>query len=290
MNKQKQKTLRLIFPQWQGGNRPEYPLGARLLAWLAPSTGDLQLEVPVEPFEHVLTELEDGIVGREAIIKQLRAARSLMDAHNPDRLVIFGGDCLVDLAPFAYLNERHDGKLGVLWIDAHPDIATPAQFAHAHTMVLGSLLGHGDAALAAEVPVKLAPERVMFAGLQETFVQETDLISTLGMRRASCEQLALSSQLVLDWIEENRIEHLAIHFDLDVLDPHLFRALLFSNPEDPDLGANYPVGKMKMQHVTRLIKDVSAKTNVVGLGITEHLPWEALNLQAMLQEFPILRD
>jgi hypothetical protein len=29
-------------------------------------------------------------------------------------------DCLVDLAPFAYLNERYGGELAVLWIDAIP--------------------------------------------------------------------------------------------------------------------------------------------------------------------------
>lgn len=32
-----EKTLRLLIPQWQGGNNPAYFLGAKLLAWLAPS-------------------------------------------------------------------------------------------------------------------------------------------------------------------------------------------------------------------------------------------------------------
>ena len=30
------KTIRLIVPDWQGGNKPEYYLGAELLSWLAP--------------------------------------------------------------------------------------------------------------------------------------------------------------------------------------------------------------------------------------------------------------
>jgi len=34
------KTLRLLMPQWQGGNNPTYYLGARLLAWLAPESGE----------------------------------------------------------------------------------------------------------------------------------------------------------------------------------------------------------------------------------------------------------
>ena len=64
-------------------------------------------------------------------------------------MVILGGDCLVDLAPFAYLNERYAGDLAVLWVDAHPDVLTPADFANAHAMVLGNLLGYSKEQIAA---------------------------------------------------------------------------------------------------------------------------------------------
>ena len=30
------KTLRLTFPEWQGGVNPNYYMGSRLLTWLAP--------------------------------------------------------------------------------------------------------------------------------------------------------------------------------------------------------------------------------------------------------------
>lgn len=30
------KTIRLIAPDWQGGNKEEYYFGAELLSWLAP--------------------------------------------------------------------------------------------------------------------------------------------------------------------------------------------------------------------------------------------------------------
>lgn len=143
------KTIHLLMPQWQGGNNGiSYPLGARLLAWLAPESDALLLEVPVEQFNGSAPALEDGIVGRKAIMKQLRAARNLLDAYEPERVITFGGDCLVSQAPFAYLNERYHGKLGVLWIDAHPDVTTPKHFSHSHAMVLGNLLGEGDSGLA----------------------------------------------------------------------------------------------------------------------------------------------
>lgn len=36
------------------------------------------------------------------------------------------------------------------------------------------------------------------------------------------------------------------------------------------------------------IKGVSSRTTVVGLGITEHMPWDAINLKNFLAQLPIL--
>ncbi|WP_370540884.1 arginase family protein [Bartonella apis] len=57
---------------------------------------------------------------------------------------MFGGDCLVDLAPFSYLSTVYGQSFGILWIDAHPDVMTPKQLAHSHAHVLGALMGNGD--------------------------------------------------------------------------------------------------------------------------------------------------
>src|SRR3546814_987501 len=78
-----------------------------------------------------------------------------IERHAPDRIVTLGGDCLVDLAPMAYLSRRYGEKLGVLWLDAHPDVMSAAEFSHAHAHVLALLLGRGDEAFTAEVPRKL---------------------------------------------------------------------------------------------------------------------------------------
>lgn len=95
------------MPQWQGGNDPAYTLGARLLAWLAPDSTEPLIEVPVEAEGDISLVNENGLHSRQALLRQLRAARDLIDVHAPDRIVVFGGDCLVELAPFAYLNERY---------------------------------------------------------------------------------------------------------------------------------------------------------------------------------------
>src|SRR3546814_12616678 len=82
------------------------------------------------------------------------------------RCVTLGGECLVDLAPMAYLSRRYGEKLGVLWLDAHPDVMSAAEFSNAHAHELALLLGRGDEAFTAEVPRKLDARRVMIAGMQ----------------------------------------------------------------------------------------------------------------------------
>lgn len=283
-------TLRLVFPQWQGGNQPAYHLGARLLDWLAPAHAGPVEHVPVAAPVDARLPPERGIVARAALLQQLRQARQLIDKHQPERLVVLGGDCLVDLAPFAYLNERHDGELAVLWIDAHPDIMTPAQFEHAHAMVLGNLLGQGDADFAQAVARPLKPQNLLYVGMHDPSPWEAAEIARLGLRNVGPAQLASQgSRPVREWFASTGARHLAIHFDLDALDPSLFRALLFARPDAvPGAFDGIAQGQLGMEQVVQLLADLDAVADIVGLGITEHLPWEALALQNMLARLPLI--
>ena len=283
------ETVRLLMPQWQGGNiGKSYPLGARLLAWLAPESDAPLLEVPVEAYDGTALAMEDGIVGRTAIVKQLRAARHILDAYQPKRVVTFGGDCLVSQAPFDYLNERYDGRLGVLWIDAHPDVTTPKEYAHSHAMVLGNLLGEGDPGLAREVRRPLDPRLIMYAGVDDMMDYEWETVKRLGLRRAGSAELADDSAPVAQWIRDNGIRHVAIHLDLDVLDPRRFRSLLFNNP-DVDKQFDSINGTMSPGQLTRIITDVSGLADVVGLTFAEHMPWDDINLMNMMEQLPIMK-
>lgn len=283
-------TLRLLMPQWQGGNNPSYYFGAKLLAWLAPEAGNVpQVEVPVTPYDETELLLENGVRAQSILLSQLNSAKSLIEAYHPDRIIVFGGDCHVSQAPFAYLNERYGGQLGVLWLDAHPDVSTPAIFSHEHAMVLGNLLGEGDPIFAAAVKCPIKPEFVMYAGLREMSAAEDEIVHRLAIHSAGPEALAKTSQPVLEWIEKKNINQLAIHFDLDVLDPSLFRSLLFAQPGGRYI-ENAPSGKMTLSQVARLIQDISKQTDLVGLSIAEHLPWDAINLHDFLATVPIFKQ
>jgi arginase len=290
MSTKKETTLRLHMPQWQGGNRHDYYFGSQLLAWLAPLANGPVETVPVpEPKPGETLEVESGIVGRAALLQQARAARQAIEKHHPDRIVTLGGDCLIDLAPMAYLNTRYRGNLGVLWVDAHPDVLTPKDSPHGHTHVLAALLGRGDGDLVGEVDTPVQPSRVMYAGLDAWMPIEGDVIDELGLRRAGADALADSSAPVLSWIASEGITHLAAHFDVDVLDPKTFGPVLFNKPDaPPDTLADVPRGRMAPDQVVRLLHDVAAACDIVGLAIAEYLPWEAIETRNLLRKLPLL--
>jgi len=281
-----QKTIRLLMPQWQGGDNPNYSFGAELLAWLAPDNDQPLIHVPVVAYDGTPLVSENGIKGRTPLLQQLQAAQHIIQAHQPDRIVMFGGDCLVEQAPFAYLNERYGGELGLIWIDAHGDLVKYAGYDNGHTLPLGNLLGEGDPEFAKHVKVPLKPENIFMAGLTTPTQQENEVIQRLGIRTAGTEELTHGMDSIKKWITENGIKHLAIHLDLDVLDPSMFRSLLFAKPGEPYVFS--PAGTMQLPHLLQLIKEMSEETDVVGLGITEHLPWDAINLKNLLGEIPIL--
>ena len=89
------KTIRLVYPQWQGGIVDKwvtevkdseqasrgYYLGAQLLNFLAPDSGQATFTVPVAT-DIVERKVTDGVMDKEAIIAQTRAAMdNAINAH-----------------------------------------------------------------------------------------------------------------------------------------------------------------------------------------------------------------
>ncbi|MBP1851906.1 arginase family protein [Rhizobium halophytocola] len=285
------KTLRLLMPQWQGGNNGVYHLGARLLAWLAPQ-GDFDFaEVPVATPTDAALEIEDGVLGKSAILAQNRAARDIIQAAAPDRIVTFGGDCSVSLAPFAYLAARYAGDVAVLWIDAHFDLTSSEVSTHAHGYPMLNLLGKGDAAFAAFATAPIPADRLAYIGIDKATVSERSraAVEAIKPKVFAPEELTERFCEVTDWIRSTGASRLLVHFDLDVLEPSHFRAQLFSNPEG--LAEQFqasPRGKMTLETVVSLIAAVGEVSDIVALTIAEHLPWDAENLRKALSRLPIL--
>ena len=142
------KTVRLLYPNYLGGNLEEYYLGSSLMAHIIPENPRQKLvRVEITPPDGRERAVSGGIYAREEIVAGIRDAMAKLESESPDRIITVGGDCLVSLAPFDYLHGK-SGRTGIIWIDVHPDVSTPADgYPNSHAMVLGSLLGDGDGEL-----------------------------------------------------------------------------------------------------------------------------------------------
>ena len=111
--------------------------------------------------------MTDGIRAREEVTEGICRAAQVIEAAQPDKIITIGGNCIVSQAPFDYLHGRYS-NVGIVWIDAHPDVSTPADgYPHAHAMVLGSLMGHGDKELSTLMKhPKFQADEILYVGLQ----------------------------------------------------------------------------------------------------------------------------
>ncbi len=290
----KPKTVRLVFPQWQGGyDETEYPgqiyaFGSYLLQFLAPATDDVVREVPVPKWhEGIDTPKEGGVFYRTVIMNQMQAARDILLEERPERVVTFGGDCLVSQPAFDYLNELYDGEVGLLWIDAHPDVTTPRDFDHSHAMVLGNLLNDGEPEMAKMVGRHFSPSQILYVGVDNVLDHERATMDQFGLKQVTSRSVMASSAEVVAWLKETGFKRVIVHWDLDVLDPEFFRSLLFVNPDMPE-PIESELGKLRLSHVARVLRDVEAACDIVGLTISEFMPWDALNLKKVLAGLKIL--
>ena len=72
MDTKKTKTVRLVYPQWQGGANPNYAIGSEILNLVLPKGKNAEtLEVPVDKNFDKKLEMINGINEETNIIKQL---------------------------------------------------------------------------------------------------------------------------------------------------------------------------------------------------------------------------
>lgn len=282
------KTIRMIVPDWQSGDNPVYYFGAQLLNWLAPDNPhQKELTVPItdpKVNQMPLTK-ENGVTAQSAIIENVKHAMMAINDEQPDKIITLGGNCMVSQAPFAYLHEKYGRDLGVLWIDAHPDISTPKIFPNEHAMVLGNLLGKGDPSLAKYVRQPFSPTSILYVGLQEPSTNEKILLSELGLDYHIETNHQVNAAKIQHWIDKNHFSKIAIHFDIDVLDRDLFFDQYFDRPGVHEYSVSS--GKLHPDKAMLLLSEISKTNDLVGLTIAEYLPWSALKLKEMMHNIDI---
>lgn len=290
--KENTSTLRLIYPQWQGGiishHIPElqpddssrgYYLGAQLLNFLAPASGQMTLQVPVS-LDINDRATEYGINSYGAILRQTKDALSILNENNPERIIVLGGDCAVSVVPFTYLAAKYTDDVAIVWIDAHPDVNLPYDdYTGYHAMALTACLGMGEKTIMNILPAKVDASKSLLVGLREWDNGMKERQAELGIKGLSPSEVAQDSSAVLDWLKNTGVSKVVIHFDLDVLDPAEIIAAV-----------GVVSSGMKIDEVVRVINDISAEYDIVGLTVAEPMPRIAIKIKNMLDQLPLLKD
>ena len=289
----KTKTIRLIYPQWQGASivplipevkNPDdasrgYFLGAQLLNFLAPDSGQESLTVPVS-IELEDRQVTDGVLDRDIIIRQTRTALDMLRVSNPDKIVTLGGECSVSVVPFTYLAEKYDNDVAVIWIDAHPDITLPGDvYPGYHAMAVTACMGYGDKRILEKLPAKISPSKILLVGLRNWERDEIkERQQQYGIKHLSPQDVAQNSDAIKSWLKACGASKVVIHFDMDALDPAEIVAAVGTDPDG-----------MKMEEVIRVINDIAAEKELVGLTIAEPMPRTAIRIKNMLNQLPLLK-
>jgi arginase len=235
--------LVLSYPQWQGSGRwQNLRRGAEAATDVCRRYGPV-VQVP----DAGVGEAGGGVHRWTAILEQFRSARSLLNRHQPKRVLTAGGDCACDIAVIDYLHGRYPG-LTVLWIDAHLDANTveTTPSGNFHGMPVAAIMGSPPPGLQTLLTAPLSPAQFRYVSAHVGDEGDWSFQRQKGLKWHEAGQ-ALSGAV-------------HIHFDLDVLDPAEF----------PHVA--YPDGRLKQEDALTLVRSVASSSPLVGLTITEFAP------------------
>lgn len=200
------------------------------------------------------------------------AARTLSALEAGQMPVVLGGDHALSagsVAGAAAHLAAKDERLGVVWVDAHGDLNTPAtsRSGNVHGMPLAALLGYGDKAMSgiAGAQPALKASDVALVGLRDLDGPERNHIRKWGL--AAFTMRALDERGIRTVMEEaitvatRGTAGIWVSFDMDVIDPS----------EAPGVGTAVP-GGMTYREAHLAMEMLADTGKLVGLDLVEVNP------------------
>ena len=142
-----------------------------------------------------------------------------------------GGDHALSIGSIAgAARAAAPGRLGILWLDTHPDLNTPetSPSGHIHGMALAAALGLGAPTLVGldRPGPKVLPEDVCLLGVRDLDPGERTLIREHGLWAVTMEEwtdvgLMPGLEAAVNHLAARGAAAIHLSFDLDVLDPSL---------------------------------------------------------------------
>ncbi|MGL1921633.1 MAG: arginase family protein [Hyphomicrobiales bacterium] len=255
----------LINAQWQGnGNGHRYPIGAERIRNMLGANNTITPDIS---YVGGSSEIVDGVRDQCELSNSLTMVDEVLTANDWDEpLFNLGCDCGGELIPIAKLNQKYEGNLRVIWFDAHPDLnTTESSGSHTfHGMVLRALLGDIPKSFSKHLPVKLAPENVILAGIRDIDNEEQEYIDKHELD--VIEPSKLTQPPTQERVAVLSDAPVFIHLDYDILDPKLHKSTAFVSENG-----------VSLKNLIAWIRFIRGNYNVVGYGLTEFAPSSILS-------------
>ena len=223
--------------------------------------GDMDVIIPEtrhfgDPHAKYLKEIADACT---------HLANLVLEIHTDHRTpIVLGGDHSIAVGTISGMAEsfrRQNGKIGLMWFDAHADFNTPqiSPSGNVHGMPMAAIMGYGPIELTHifGFSPKIQPERAVMIGIREVDPQERELVKSSGVRVFTMKEIdrrGIGS--VMDEalsIVTKDTDGFSVTLDADFLDPY----------ESPGVatpvrgGADYREAHLAMEMVADTKKMVS---------------------------------
>ncbi len=211
---------------------------------------------------------EEGVAAYSRALANRIAEASAHDAF----VLVLGGDCSIVLGSLLGFRHAHRGPVGLAYVDAHADFATPeeSRTGSAASMCLALAVGRGDTPLArldGEEPLAHAANTILIGRRDHAepwYGHEALRASTiLDLPHATVRERGTTgtSRAALDRLAQAGLAGFWIHFDADVLDPDVMPAV--DSPEPGGLG---------LEELAELLTPLTRHPRALGLELTIYDP------------------
>lgn len=278
------RPMVLFFPQYQSGAVPStIPVGTPALRKLWEAAPGFA-EVPLQPTDPKMPNEDRGVRFRSILKKQMLDAQQIISARNPSFILTTGGDCGASFASIDHINKIHQGKIGVIWVDAHADIHAPSTSpsGNYHGMVLRHLMGHPEFDIQPALPLK--PEQVAYLGLRDTEKEEDAVIAQCNIPRFNAREVMESDapiEAVVEHFKKYGMTHVYLHVDCDVMDEKAFPHVHVPEPDGLSLDRLLDIlQKLRgaMPLASCCLTEWAPQTPEAGLDIVKRVYTEGLGL------------
>ncbi len=182
--------------------------------------------------------------------------------------LVIGGDHSIAIGTLAGLKKIHNGKTGLIWIDAHGDFNTPetSPSGNIHGMPLAIATGRGNESLLSIGPSPTVSEKncVIIAARdidknEAKLLKESNItvftmmdVIKLGITKVASEAVRIAS---------DGVDHVHVSLDVDSLDPK----------EAPGTGTQVP-GGLHYREVALLLESISRCEKLSSFELVEVNP------------------